>query len=153
MQKRDRERQEEILRGRLAGLTYAQIGRQLGVSRQRVHQLIAPPTWIRDRVVKAHDGRCRGCGIVVNGSGHVHHTSCNGEDYNDIANLQLLCIPCHHRAHAKPYTIVMHSMTQIPEEKRTNIKRYWATHKSSYRKVGRMFRVSHTTVMNIVRAK
>jgi len=39
------------------------------------------------------------------------------------------------------------------ETKKQNIKRYWATHKSSYRKVARMFRVSHTTVMNIVKAQ
>jgi len=38
------------------------------------------------------------------------------------------------------------------ETKRQNILRYWKTHKTSYRKVGKMFKVSHTTVMNIVKA-
>ena len=38
------------------------------------------------------------------------------------------------------------------ETKRENIRRYYQTHRTSYRKVARMFRVSHTTVMNIVKA-
>ena len=40
----------------------------------------------------------------------------------------------------------------MTETKRENIRNYYQTHKTSYRKVGRMFKVSHTTVMNIIRS-
>ncbi len=96
---RDMERQSEILEARFAGLTYAQIARKLGISRQRVQQLISPPPWVRSIVVNRAGGNCQDCGLLVNGSGHVHHKACDGEDYNDVANLVLLCVSCHRIAH------------------------------------------------------
>ncbi len=98
------ERQEAILKARFAGLTYEQIGKMFGVSRQRIQQVISPPPYIRNIVVEQAYGKCQECGIVVNGSGHVHHGSCMGEDYNDIENLRLLCISCHRIEHAGVYT-------------------------------------------------
>ena len=94
-----RQRQNEILDLRFAGLTYEQIAVRLHISRQRVHQLIAPPLKIRNIIVKRANGCCQICGLCVNGSGHVHHVSCDGEDYNDVDNLQLLCINCHRNVH------------------------------------------------------
>jgi hypothetical protein len=98
-------KQEIILNLRFAGLTYQQIGANLHISRQRVHQLIAPPKRVRDKIVRLAGGQCHNCGIQVNGSGHVHHISCQGENYNDIGNLQLLCLSCHRKAHSRPETI------------------------------------------------
>ena len=91
-----------VLEARLAGLTYAAIGRQLGLSRQRIQQIIAPPTDVRDMIIERYNGKCQGCGYPVNGGGHVHHLSCEGENYNDPDNLVLLCIPCHRAAHTNP---------------------------------------------------
>ena len=80
-------------------MTYQQIGDDLGISRQRVQQLIAPPNHIRIRVVRTAQGKCEDCGVQVGHSGHVHHISNPEEDYNDIANLRLLCLSCHMRSH------------------------------------------------------
>lgn len=98
---KDKEKQTVAMELRLAGLTYAQIGLKIGLSRQRVQQIISPPPYIRRIVVNRAEGRCETCGIKVNGSGHVHHKSCAGEDYNDVDNLQLLCVSCHMKAHPR----------------------------------------------------
>jgi len=90
---------KEMLDLRLQGQTYEAIATQAGISRQRVQQLLSPPRAVRDYVVKKHDGRCKECGLIVGKSGHVHHVGSNGENYNDIDNLQLLCISCHRRKH------------------------------------------------------
>lgn len=96
------ERRNAALEMRLNGLTYAQIGEKLGVSRQRAEQMVSPPKEITESVkVKAH-GRCENCGIVV-AFGHVHHknTTVLIEDFNDTQNLQYLCPSCHRMAHRK----------------------------------------------------
>lgn len=87
------------MRLRLAGLTYGRIAELVGLSRQRVHQLLRPPAEVRDRVVSRAGGRCELCGLAVGKSGHVHHTGNAQEDYNDYPNLQLLCVSCHVHAH------------------------------------------------------
>lgn len=88
---------------RLEGRTYQYIADKVGVSRQRIQQLLSPPKAIRDYVVRKYDGYCSKCGIYVGSSGHIHHEGANGEeDYNDIENLQLLCIACHRGKHIKP---------------------------------------------------
>ncbi len=91
---------EEALQLRLQGFTYQAIGTQLGISRQRIQQLLAPPPAIRTIVVNAASGTCAGCGLLVGRSGHVHHKgSTNGDSFNDLANLELLCISCHRLTH------------------------------------------------------
>lgn len=87
---------------RLAGLSYAEIGRALGISRQRVMQITKPPPLVRSAVVARDGGACQSCGVFLGKSGHVHHTLARGlqaEDYNDLPNLQLLCPTCHRLAH------------------------------------------------------
>ncbi len=97
-------RKMEALNLRLSGLTYAEIAQKLGISRQRVQQIIAPPKYIRDLVVGRAHGRCEICGIFVGKRGHVHHNSCKNENYNDVDNLELLCISCHILVHNGPYS-------------------------------------------------
>ena len=85
---------------RLDGRSYAEIGAELGISRQRVQQILSPPTAIRDMVRRAAKDRCQGCGVIVGKSGHVHHRdSTNGDTYSQLDNLQLLCRSCHWYAH------------------------------------------------------
>lgn len=86
---------------RLNGRTYEYIAGKAGVSRQRIQQLLSPPSSIRKYIIKKYNGCCDDCGIFVGKSGHVHHKPANGEeDYNDIENLQLLCLSCHRIEHS-----------------------------------------------------
>lgn len=94
-------RQRDMLHMRLQGLTYAQVGFAFGISRQRVQQLIAPPSNVRKEIIQKASGKCENCGALIGKSGHVHHVENkeNGEDYNDTENLLLLCLSCHIKAH------------------------------------------------------
>lgn len=93
----------EMLKLRLDGRTYQYIADSAGVSRQRIHQVLSPPLIVRDFVVKKYNGRCDVCDIFVGKGGHVHHNeSKNEENYNDLENLQLLCLSCHRKSHRKP---------------------------------------------------
>ena len=93
---------ERALRLRLEGHSYRQIGEALNISRQRAQQITSPPKAIRHHVVTQANGACQSCGIYVGNSGHVHHQTSiggTGDNYNDIANLILLCPRCHLVAH------------------------------------------------------
>lgn len=96
--KREMER-PELLSLRLEGKTYGEIAKQAGISRQRVQQLLSPPRKIRDSVVLKYSGCCKDCGLYVGKKGHIHHNNSDGEDFNDVDNLELLCISCHRRRH------------------------------------------------------
>src|SRR3989304_3484970 len=94
----------ESLRLRLHGLTYAEIAKRLGISRQRVQQLTSPPAYIRGKVIEKAGGKCEDCGHSGRDF-HVHHVECTGmayELYNDLDNLRLLCPSCHRYAHPFP---------------------------------------------------
>lgn len=97
-----------MLAMRLAGETYASIGRKANVSRQRVQQLIDPLPYIKDLVFKRAEGKCQRCGIFMGRSrydsqlsGHIHHVGNPEEDYNDTDNLLLLCPSCHRFVHGE----------------------------------------------------
>ena len=90
---------KEMLHLKLEGRTYQYIANRAGVSRQRIQQILSPPKLVRDIVVSKYNGYCSKCGLFVGKSGHVHHNSDNDEDYDDIENLELLCLSCHRRAH------------------------------------------------------
>ena len=91
------ERKAQALQFRLLGMTYAAIGKELGVSRQRVQQWLRPPKPIYDIVRAKAQGKCEMCGIFLGyGRGDVHHKTLGREgDWNDLENLQLLCPSCH----------------------------------------------------------
>ena len=94
---------KSLLQLRLDGETYQHIAEKAGVSRQRVQSLLSPPSSVRKYIVSKYSGRCDCCGILVGKSGHVHHRNTNnGENYQDIENLQLLCLSCHRKEHRKP---------------------------------------------------
>ena len=89
-----------MLKLRLDGMTYQRIADKAGISRQRVQQLLSPPTAVKRIVVARANSRCQECDIFVGQSGHCHHTGGKEENYNDIDNLQLLCVSCHRKAHS-----------------------------------------------------
>lgn len=95
-----------MLQLRLEGRTYGYIATKAGVSRQRVQQVLSPPSAVRTYIVNKASGKCTICGILVGVSGNVHHFTTQEEDYNDIDNLQLLCSSCHRTTHVhmKGYT-------------------------------------------------
>lgn len=82
-----------------AGLTYAQIGKDLGVTRQRAQQLVRPSPMVYAVVLKRADGMCQSCFKLLAGCGHVHHRSPDVEIYNSLDNLLLVCLSCHRALH------------------------------------------------------
>lgn len=86
---------------RLNGNTYQDIGRLLGVSRQRIQQLLKPPRAVAEEIKKRAHGRCEQCGLPGL-SHHLHHrlaTKRQEDTFNDLDNLQYLCPSCHRQAH------------------------------------------------------
>jgi hypothetical protein len=78
---------------KIKGLSYAEIGKRLGVSRQRAQQLVAPTPLAR-KLARAEMGeRCAACGATERKL-HLHH------DSYESAPSRLLCVPCHRKAHA-----------------------------------------------------
>ncbi len=99
----------------MRGLTYSEIGSSLGLSRQRVQQLVRPPAAIYRFVHARAHGRCETCHVHTR-SGHVHHKSLNDTDnYNDVDNLAYLCVSCHRIAHNG-------GSRKLPEFKRERIE-------------------------------
>lgn len=97
----DTTEKEQAMSLRLRGLTYAEIGKEFGISRQRIQQLLSPPPAIERFIKNRAQGKCENCGLD-SPKGHIHHRTATGttsEDYNDIPNLQLLCASCHRLAH------------------------------------------------------
>jgi len=87
---------------RLEGLSFAEIGERVGLSRQRIQQILSPDPAVRSSVVERAEGRCQRCGLHVGTTGHVHHRKSKGatpDDYNDDVNLRLLCPTCHRVEH------------------------------------------------------
>ena len=87
---------------RLRGQTYEAIGRRLGLSRQRVQQLVQPSREVRQLLIKWAHERCQQCGVSIGQGGEVHHRQAPGlvaERYNNLENLEYLCLPCHMKSH------------------------------------------------------
>ena len=84
----------------LEGLNLVEIGKRLGVTRQRVHQLLKPPAAIVQEVMARTRGLCEGCGIIARPY-HVHSRDIEQEinEYQGKEVLRLLCIPCARQAH------------------------------------------------------
>jgi len=159
---------ERMLKLRLNGYTYARIAMRANVSRQRVQQILAPPRPIRDFVVNKHDGKCAKCGLYVGKSGHVHHAGNETETYNDIENLELLCLTCHRGAHrdlvngdlnVSPASFIEEGRQKRQvrrhahlERRNENIKRY-RERGMTLRALGKMFKLSHTQIANIINGK
>lgn len=96
------DRRDTIFRHFLDGLTYAAIAKKVGLSRQRVQQIVRPPKPIYDAVKARAHGKCESCEIHIQ-DGHVHHIEADGrtvETFNDLHNLLYLCPACHRRMHA-----------------------------------------------------
>lgn len=132
---------------RLAGFTYAQIAKKVGISRQRVQQLLSPPKAIRDYVVRKYNGLCQDCGLIVGKSGHVHHQNGNSEDYNDIENLILLCISCHRKRHD-----FQNSFPKLKIQRDESLYQYHLAHPLiRQRPLAKIFHISQVRVSKILK--
>ena len=89
----------------LQGHTYNEIGLRLGISRQRVQQMVRPPKPLYKAIQERAYNKCEKCGIFLKkGVGHVHHIKRLGMELDTIngnGNLQYLCGGCHRTAHKK----------------------------------------------------
>jgi len=74
-----------------AGLTYAQIGEQLGISRQRAQQLVSPTERVLKNMRDGVGNRCQNCGKKCKKL-DAHH-----EDYS-ASPTRILCSACHKTA-------------------------------------------------------
>ena len=100
---RDRKKRNRVLEMLIKGRTYTSIGAELGISRQRVQQLVAPPKERGGALLAKYDGKCARCGIPLNGKWHRHHLeACI--DFNALDNLIPLCLSCHKLVHP-PHTL------------------------------------------------
>ena len=91
------ERKQRAISLKMSGMTYAEVGKELGISRQRAQQLVRPPSAIYRLVKSRANSMCEECGAVV-AKGGVHHLN-SSENYNDLENLRYLCLRCHAIAH------------------------------------------------------
>ncbi len=94
-------RYNEILNMKLEGRSYADISKIMGISRQRVQQILSPPHDIYEIVAINAKGKCQTCGLWLGKSGHIHHTEGADNDYSNPQHLQYLCVSCHRKTHSK----------------------------------------------------
>ena len=93
-------RYQRVLGLWLTGLTYAEIGRMMGVTRQYVQQQIAPGIETQRAVRARAKHLCESCGTRERRfRHHIHHRS-RTLQYNRLSNLALLCQSCHKVADA-----------------------------------------------------
>ena len=95
----NRSQKQQAIDLKLKGLTYREIGKAMGFSRQYAQHLVRPPQAIYDLVKKRAKGQCEQCSVSLE-NGHVHHRIADAQDdYNDVDNLLYLCASCHQAVH------------------------------------------------------
>ncbi len=76
------------------GFTYAQIGQNYGISRQRVQQLLRPEGFYKNGKLAVEVKICSVCGTEITGKLDIHHVN-----YQKNQVLPL-CNSCHRKEHA-----------------------------------------------------
>lgn len=87
-------RRQQAIELKVAGYTYAEIGAIMGVSRQRVEQIISPTKEVLLKVRRRTNGLCALCGNELT---TIHHKSSvqTAADFDSPENMVLLCKSCH----------------------------------------------------------
>lgn len=114
------DRTQLIFEAYASGLTYHQIGKKFSISRQRVHQLIRPPSEVASLVIKRAKNCCENCGIPQR-HGHIHHTVKDG-DFNEPKLLRYLCPSCHRHCHKTKAAIETHKHIFVGRTKMVSVK-------------------------------
>lgn len=91
------ERRNAILRLYASGLTYQKIADQMGLTRQRIQQIVRPPIQVIVLLRKRANDCCERCGVqLTKYSGHVHHVRKDVTGtITDLNLLRYLCRGCH----------------------------------------------------------
>jgi len=97
-----REARSLALQLALEGLTLSQVGQRLGLSRQRIYQLLQAPAHITQEVIARTRGLCEKCGILAKPF-HIHAKDRRREvnEYRGEGALRLLCLSCARVEHQK----------------------------------------------------
>jgi len=104
------DKRDRVLRLYAGGLRQAEIAQVMGVSRQRIHQIVrysdkaaAVQPATKSKVYRLQVGLCSICRQSVAWSDAIFHHLRRRADggTNDVHNLVMLCQPCHLAAHAK----------------------------------------------------
>ncbi len=125
------ERASQILELKMRGWSYARIAKKYGLSPQRIQAIISPPRAINQLVIARAHQKCEKCGTELNHSGQIHHRNYIEDDYNDLSQLQYLCIRCHVLAHyeSKPKEVdkwKLHlQILPIAKESKLKGKAFW----------------------------
>ena len=95
------DRKKQIYALYIQGMTYAQIGKELGITPQGAQRQIAPPRGLVNRIRKRAKGQCEKCGIYCR-LGHIHHDRdfiVTIDEVNTEKSLKYLCPSCHAKLH------------------------------------------------------
>lgn len=80
---------------KVSGMTYRAIGQALGVSRQRVQQMLRPPIRVYDQLRRRAANKCEKCGLVFKARGHGHAHHLRYGDFWNVNDLLYICPACH----------------------------------------------------------
>jgi predicted transcriptional regulator len=89
------ERTKQIQKLIEEGFSYGQVGRKLGISRQRVHQIVTGYSSERNKQFRHLDDECAVCGEDAD---QLHHLDGNSNN-NRVNNLVTLCTVDHTLVH------------------------------------------------------
>jgi len=87
------------------GLQLSEIARRLGLSRQRVYQIVRPAPWVDNRVRSKAESKCQDCNVALR-AGHVHdNIRLGGFMKRLLATLTLLFLASTARADTFTYAL------------------------------------------------
>jgi hypothetical protein len=95
-------RRQQVIAMKLGGMTYQEIGAELGFSRQYAEQLGSPPKSVLRLILQRSGGVCEDCGVTIKRLGHTHHFGTDIATYQDPVWMRYLCVRCHRHSHTRP---------------------------------------------------
>jgi len=82
---------EQVIKLFRQGMSYAEVGRRVGLSRQRVMQIVKPPTSIYEHMKRKARGICANCEVIAP-SGRI---SGYREGTLEVSKYKYLCASCY----------------------------------------------------------
>lgn len=81
----------------LTGMTFTDIAKEMGVSRQWVQEMLTPPPALRKATYARAQGKCQVCGMHLGRNAH-YHSEPTGPIEDFSKPLVMLCCACHRQA-------------------------------------------------------
>jgi len=94
---------------KIAGYTYAQIGKKFGVSASMAANYL--------RISADRRGRCENCGYSGPNPLHCHHV-----DYSSDNNFKMLCASCHAKEHPEVIKSALEAISEIRAVREAGLK-------------------------------